>query len=203
MADIADRVWAMVNEKEEQKARERVELLRREGFPEAAEEVGTYRRAVSDKREELRGRIAARRTVQSGTAPIRRRPRQSRPAPVRRRGSRRCGSRRRATASASRDGPSDLGDDSDPSGPADSRGALTRRRGRQRSERAPELLRDVADYVRRVGPQGAERAWLVEQVAALGHQAEQVSVALSLLAHFGSACTGHAEDTPVVWRARR
>ncbi len=64
-----------------------------------------------------------------------------------------------------------------------------------------DLLADTKDYLSRLGPHGAERSWLVDQVAYLGHEPEIVGAALALLTSEGKAGRSVDEDgTDVVWR---
>jgi hypothetical protein len=73
------------------------------------------------------------------------------------------------------------------------------------AQRPPDqLLRDAEDYLRRTGPLGAERSWLVEQISHLGHQPHRVSVTLSLLVANGLAQAGVGDNgvSTVTWRSR-
>lgn len=63
-----------------------------------------------------------------------------------------------------------------------------------------QLLRDVSDYLGRLGGWGAERGWLVDQISFLGYPAERVGVALALAVSNGQARRGVGQDdSDVVW----
>lgn len=102
-----------------------------------------------------------------------------------------AGRPRAASRSSARSG--DSGDDSGPSSDGEPPGGSPFASDTRRDQ----LVRDVADYLNRVGPQGAERDWLAEQVCFLGHPADRVRAAISLLAAQGLAQATHGEASTV------
>lgn len=151
----------------------------------------TTGRSVEQVNADLR-RAAAKRVVKQA-----RRPTRTRIAPAVRTAPRARGAGRpRAAVSRSSARSGDSGDDSGSSSdgepPGGSPCAVDTRRG--------QLVRDVADYLNRVGPHGAERDWLAEQVAYLGYPPEQVRAAIALLVAQGFARAGQRE-APTVWRS--
>lgn len=177
---IAEGLREEIGENEEKSAE-----LRKLGRPDIAEHI---ERHVEGERRQLRkieARLALERTDRNrghgAAAPI--------SLPRRTHGTRRHpGVARCARRNSSRAGPDD--DSGEPEPP-------------RRWQPADHLLRDVDDYLRRLGPHGAERTWLVDQIAYLGYPAERVSVALSLAVANGSACRARGQnDSDVIWAAR-
>ncbi len=149
-------------------------------------------RRVRDKarraRERLRGSNARARghCVTAGSPRMVPRQRESRP-----RGRR---SSSRAGPSSSDDGPGEAEGDGEPSV------ARPLGRGQADVQLAEYLLRDVAAYLGRLGPYGAERGWLVDQFACLGYSAQQVGAALALAVSTGQARRGVDEaGAEVIW----
>ncbi len=80
----------------------------------------------------------------------------------------------------------------------------SRRRGRDAAAADPGQLFALAEaLLRRAGSQGAERAWLIEQLVASGYPEQRVAAALAVLVAERRARRGTGDDgAPVVVEAR-